>query len=75
MKNPNEPHFYTTKRDKKVALWVDGYNIWDLSEKEATENVKKAIVNSFYLGAKMMWEKMTDQRFDGQLSNDFEKEM
>ena len=53
-----EPQFFTTRRNKEIALWVlfpDGSrrNIWDL-EDPMTPNVEDAIINSFMRGAEYM---------------------
>jgi hypothetical protein len=46
--------FFTKPRDGKVSLWVrvddSNYNIWDLSVKEATPDVLKAIRSAFERG-------------------------
>ena len=55
MCNQYRPKLITTKRDGKVAIWIkmsnrESYNIWDLGKKEATSNVKQAIMVAFELG-------------------------
>jgi hypothetical protein len=73
------PEFTITDRRGKKALWVsDGaprWNIWDLSEKELTPSVKKAIINAYFIGAKHHAEAVSDVRISGQFNSEFtEKE-
>ena len=47
--------FFTTKREGKVALWVQregdsAWNIWDLKQKEATPEVLEAVHRAFEMG-------------------------
>lgn len=49
-----KPNFYITKRNGKNALWVNCFNIWDLTDYELTEDVKNAVMHAYFLGAKDM---------------------
>ncbi len=52
-----KPSFYITDRNDKKALWVrledEHLNIWDLTKKELTEDVQKAILSAFYRGSQL----------------------
>ena len=49
-----KPKFTITDRDGKKALWVNGCNIWDIHKKELSYDVKKAIINAYYIGSEDM---------------------
>ena len=42
----------STKRGGKVALWILGWNIWDLHKDQLTPDVMSAIANAYNLGRK-----------------------
>ena len=45
--------FKMTKRDKKMALWVNGINIWDVKSRELTPDVLIAIKSAVMRGAEL----------------------
>jgi hypothetical protein len=42
--------FSVTDRDGKKALWVNSHNIWDISPKELTEDVKQVVIHAYEPG-------------------------
>lgn len=48
-----KPIFSKRMRDGKLSLWVNGYNIWDLPPKQATDDVLKAIQSAFDRGSQL----------------------
>lgn len=59
MSDQYKPVFKIMERDGKKSLWVtmpneEAYNIWDLTEKEFTEDVENAIIHAFELGIIVM---------------------
>jgi hypothetical protein len=52
--------FFTTLRNKKISLWVElegaeqgPWNIWDLTPKECTAEVMKAVQSAFERGIEL----------------------
>jgi hypothetical protein len=70
----HKPKFSIVDRDGKKSLWVDDRNIWDLSEKEITNDILNAIINAYFIGACQMYQKMSDVTFVGQHNSKFQKE-
>lgn len=52
------PAFSITERKGKLALWVNGQNIWELDKKEVTYAVKQALISAYYIGACQMREEI-----------------
>lgn len=65
------PNFSIVDRDGEKSLWVNDQNIWDLSEKELTDDVKKAIINAYFIGASHMSKLVASQYIGGQFSSKF----
>ena len=70
-----KPSFYITDRNDKKALWVsledEHLNIWDLTKKELTEDVQKAILSSFYRGAQLQQKANRLSQIEGHFNSEW----
>jgi hypothetical protein len=60
-----EVKFEMKDRDGKKSLWVNDYNIWDLTAKELTPDVKKAICHAYFLGIEQYKRNIQDMLWQG----------
>ena len=68
-----KPSFKITDRNGKKALWVNSQNIWDLPSEVLTEDVKRAIISAYFIGAEHMKKELQSVSFDGRFQTDFEE--
>jgi hypothetical protein len=57
--------FELRDRGDKKSLWVNGQNIWDLTTKELTDNVKKAIQHAYHVGVEQHRDYMRKVMYEG----------
>jgi len=69
-----KPKFMITDRGERKALWVNEQNIWDLSDKEITNDVKLAIIHAYFLGAEQMKKEIYSVRVEGNFNSHFEED-
>ena len=67
--------FTTTKRNGKIALFVDvngrKQNIWDLPKKELIDDVMKAIISAFQVGCNMQKHEMSSMYIEASIHDKF----
>lgn len=68
-----KPAFSITDRYGKKYLWVNDQNIWELNEKELTEDVKSAIIHAYFIGLHHMKAELDDIRIEGEFTSEFEQ--
>lgn len=70
-----KPKFTKTKRNGNIALFVevDGckQNIWDLTRKELSDDVFKAIISAFHIGCNMQKREISKVSIDVSINDTF----
>lgn len=67
------PEFIITDDNGKKKLYVNGYNIWTLTNQECTRDVLEAVMHAYFLGVRDMHYEISCTKIDGDLQCDFKK--
>jgi len=67
------PEFTIKQRGDRLALYVNNYKIWDLTDRECTENVQNAIMHAYFLGVRDMRREINYIDIPGDLQCTFKK--